>query len=100
MLEPRIGLSYEISPTSAVRVTYDRGVAFVPIASVGFGQVDPGYYINTPYGGLPAVNLLTGGGKPTADLHLRILYRARHSVNNSTGRLRTLMAFRFSRPFQ
>ncbi len=60
VLQPRIGLSYEVTPTTAVRVTYDRGVAFVPIASVGFGQVDPGYYINTPYGSLPAVNLFGG----------------------------------------
>jgi len=57
VLQPRIGLSYEITPNSAARLTYERAVAFVPIASVGFGEVDPGYYINGPYGALPAVNL-------------------------------------------
>ena len=61
ILQPRVGLSYEITPTTAVRLTYDRGVQFVPIASVGFGEVDPNFYINTPYGSLPAVDLLTGG---------------------------------------
>ena len=67
VLQPRIGLSYEFTPTTAVRVTYDRAVQFVPIASVDFGEVTPGYYINQPYGSLPAVNLLTGqvGGPGT-----------------------------------
>src|ERR1700694_467339 len=60
ILQPRIGLSYPITPNTALRATYDRGVAFVPIASVDFGEVDPNFYINTPYGGLPAVNLLGG----------------------------------------
>ncbi|MDQ6780379.1 MAG: TonB-dependent receptor [Candidatus Eremiobacteraeota bacterium] len=61
ILQPRIGLSYAVTPNTAIRATYDRGVAFVPIASVDFGEVDPKFYINTPYGSLPAVDLLTGG---------------------------------------
>ena len=61
ILQPRVGLSYEITPSTAVRLTYDRGVQFVPIASVGFGEVDPKFYTNTPWGSLPAIDLLTGG---------------------------------------
>jgi len=71
VLQPRIGLTWEASPTTALRVTYDRGVAFVPIASVGFGEVDPGYYLNPPYGSLPAVNLLGG---PTTNCGLAPAY--------------------------
>lgn len=62
ILQPRVGLSYQIAPNSAVRLTYDRAVQFVPIASVDFGEIDPHYYENQPYSNLPAVNLSGGPG--------------------------------------
>ncbi len=54
--QPRTGLSYELDPNTAIRVTYNRSVTFPPIATVAFGQIDPSFYGN-PYGKLPAYNL-------------------------------------------
>ncbi|HEY5258910.1 MAG TPA: TonB-dependent receptor [Candidatus Baltobacteraceae bacterium] len=50
VIQPRVALSYHLAPNTALRLTYDRGVQFVPIASVDFGEVDQGAYINTPWG--------------------------------------------------
>jgi hypothetical protein len=54
--QPRVALGYHPAPNTALRLTYDRGVQFVPIASVDFGEVDPGAYIGA-YGKLPATNV-------------------------------------------
>ncbi len=42
--QPRLGLSYKLGANTAVRITYNRAVQFVPIASVDFGEVDQGAY--------------------------------------------------------
>jgi hypothetical protein len=62
ILQPRVGFSFQATPTMAVRLTYDRAVQFVPIASVDFGEIDPRYYMNQPYSSLPALTLFGGPG--------------------------------------
>src|SRR5579872_1353574 len=67
VVEPRVGLSWQPSASTAVRLTYDRGVAFVPLASVGFGEVDPNFYQQFPFSKLaPLPNPFAPPGTPTA----------------------------------
>jgi Carboxypeptidase regulatory-like domain len=56
ILQPRVGFSWQATSNTAVRLTYDRAVQFVPIASVDYGEIDPRYYFNQPYSNLPAIN--------------------------------------------
>jgi len=67
--QPRLGLSYKMGANTAVRVTYNRAVQFVPIASVDFGEVDQGAYTKT-YGGLAPYNpfgVTDANGQPTTN---------------------------------
>lgn len=46
-----MGVSYKLGADTALRLTYNRAVQFVPIASVDFGEVDRAAYVKT-YGNL------------------------------------------------
>ena len=49
--QPRLGASYKLGADTAVRLTYNRAVQFVPIASIDYGEIDPNAYYKT-YGKL------------------------------------------------
>lgn len=53
--QPRVGLSYKLGTDTSIRVTYNKAVQFVPIASVDFGEVSQSNY-EKPYGGLAPYN--------------------------------------------
>ena len=65
--QPRFGLSYKLGNNTAVRLTYNRAVQFVPIADFDFGETPEGSY-TAAYGKLPVYDPLgigTNCGMPT-----------------------------------